>query len=1112
MRITMQSINSSILTNLNKTTADMFRLNSQISSGKQMAKISDNPVNIVTALGIRTNLSQIGQYQENIKFGNNFVRASETALTQLKDLAQRAKTLALQQVNAPLTPENRLNAAEEIGNLWKQAVILGNTQANGKYIFGGYRTTGYTKAEPAPFVQDARDGYFINGARPNRMEEKLTGTVANTADLAAGDVLLNGVDIGAVDLDTGALTVNGFNMGGAANLKTAINAAGSGATATLTTLYAGGLATAPGATTLSFYLNGTAVNVNTGGVSANQTATDVVAAINATTERTGVTAAVGDTTNGGVANSIVIANALAGDETAITVLGLSAGEAALTGLANTAATGQAADATHNTGQISLSSSAAFEMVTSDAASDSILNLMGLGGGNKGFADEAADGQLVYGSRLGTGNLLINGTGVTTVADGISTVYADTSAAAKAAAINSRSNELGVTAQVTPAHLLASGAVAAGTELTKLTATVADTLAINAGDLAINGIPTVTAVNIVAAPANGFHMQRAVDLKEAVNEISGSTGVTAALTTLYGDGGAADNTLGTAAVSFTLNGVTVKVNANGSNPVAVSQQVVDAINAVSDQTGVTAARGDGNNGGIPNSIVLSNTLPGDETPIFLAGLNAAETARTGMSDATVYADATHNTGKVTFSADAAFELSSPNNLTDDNILKELNLHGGEDYTGFSGDLPDDGKISYGSSPVYLTSGDLVINGVDIFANSAAITEKDGSSALVNAINAKQSDTGVVASRDSAGRLLLSALDGRNLHIQTSALGEKVTHLNGGSPVPNSKIYFGTVRLLSAQQFSLESNVSPTDAIETGFAAMGFTGGVSATGQTGDTAGDGEILVNTIARQEGYVRYAGDRRNDLSIKVGRSSTVEVGKNGKEAIFDTGLFSVLKDFEKSLRGENFRAVTSAVQASDSSAAFSSGASGLPLADTITSGTFTVTVTQHDTVPAATLITTEVSIDPSQDSYESIAQRLNGIPGLKSYVDDSGFLQIESREPERYSFALADDSSNFLTVAGIAFDNVQVSSISDSIADLEALLNKLTDQISDFGARSNRMLVQSKIYDDLELANTENLSEKEDTDIMKAIMELRSKEIAYQAALASAAKTLELSLVNYL
>ena len=59
MRITMQTIHNNILTNLNNLTTGMNRINNQISSTNQMSTISDNPVNLVTSLGLKSNLTQI---------------------------------------------------------------------------------------------------------------------------------------------------------------------------------------------------------------------------------------------------------------------------------------------------------------------------------------------------------------------------------------------------------------------------------------------------------------------------------------------------------------------------------------------------------------------------------------------------------------------------------------------------------------------------------------------------------------------------------------------------------------------------------------------------------------------------------------------------------------------------------------------------------------------------------------------------------------------------------------------------------------------------------------------------------------------------------------------
>lgn len=640
MRITMQSLYSNILTNLNQITTDMSRINAQISSGRQMATISDNPVNIVTALRLRSSLSQIAMYQDNLTFGDKAITAAENSLTQMKDITLRAKTLGLQQANASVSPQNRASAAEEVRNLWEEAIALANSEVNGKYIFGGYRTTGYTETEPEPFVADLASGYRVNG--------KALAAVSFASlpeyDLAAGDLTINGIAI-----------------------------------------------------------------------------------------------------------------------------------------------------------------------------------------------------------AGTGG--------------------DGSATAKAGVINDAADTTGVSADITPAFLAATVATGAG-----------------------------------------------------------SLGV----------------------------------------------------------------------------------------------------------------------------------------------------------------------------------GDLTINGQNIFAAPTAILAQDTDNTLVNAINAKTDLTGVIASRDSSGKLSLTAEDGDNIRVVTTANGEAVSHLNGAAA---DKVYFGTVQLFSERPFTLES----TTVTEPGLVALGLDGGSATTGETGDTAGDGLLTVITIQQQEDNVRYAGDPDHDLAIKIGGTSTQEVAKNGKTAIVDTGIFTMLKKLQDSLLGQRFSSVTGLNQATDTTAKLDSGDTGLEQDASFTSGIIAFTVTDHSYFPPQTNTARDVGVNVATDSLADIAARINGIPGMSASWNSEGQLQLETTDPDRYTFTYTD-SSNFLEMSGITSDAMQVQAINQATADSDTVMDNLSAQISDFGARANRIIVQRQIYTNLELATRENLSEKEDTDITKALLELKSKETAYQAALAAAARTMQLSLVDFL
>ena len=233
---------------------------------------------------------------------------------------------------------------------------------------------------------------------------------------------------------------------------------------------------------------------------------------------------------------------------------------------------------------------------------------------------------------------------------------------------------------------------------------------------------------------------------------------------------------------------------------------------------------------------------------------------------------------------------------------------------------------------------------------------------------------------------------------------------------------------------------------------------------------------------------------------------------AVMDTGIFRVLKGLADAFRGQNYTTLNGAAKALDPSALMNSGKTGLALADELRNGSFTIAVSNHDTSPPTTLSSVTINIDTAKDSLTDIANRINGVPGLSSSWSEDGYLQISSNDPNRYTFALSGDTSNFLRATGSQTDNIQVSNISRSISELDDLMQNLATQVSDFGARANRIIVQQQIYSNLELSTTENLSEKEDTDITKALLELKGKELAYEAALSSAAKTMQLSLLDFL
>jgi flagellar hook-associated protein 3 FlgL len=62
------------------------------------------------------------------------------------------------------------------------------------------------------------------------------------------------------------------------------------------------------------------------------------------------------------------------------------------------------------------------------------------------------------------------------------------------------------------------------------------------------------------------------------------------------------------------------------------------------------------------------------------------------------------------------------------------------------------------------------------------------------------------------------------------------------------------------------------------------------------------------------------------------------------------------------------------------------------------------------------------------------------------------------------------------------------------------------------DRVETNERIFQDVTLSNTQRLSEIEDADMAAAIIDLESREVVYKAALASSARIMQLSLVDFL
>lgn len=147
MRVATRSFYQGIQERILRLSSDLKKINENISSGKSIGRPSDDPSSVITSLGLRVSLSQIEQYQRSIQRGESWLELTESTLSQMVQLVERAQEIAIQMASDTQNSSTRTYTATEVGHLLEQAISLGNTRLGGIYIFSGYKsnTVPFTK-------------------------------------------------------------------------------------------------------------------------------------------------------------------------------------------------------------------------------------------------------------------------------------------------------------------------------------------------------------------------------------------------------------------------------------------------------------------------------------------------------------------------------------------------------------------------------------------------------------------------------------------------------------------------------------------------------------------------------------------------------------------------------------------------------------------------------------------------------------------------------------------------------------------------------------------------------------------------------------------------------
>ena len=139
-------------TQLNRS--ELTRLQRQVSAGKRLLSVGDDPTAASQVLGLRRALGRIDQFHRNIEAARSSLEPVEGTLLSLTDVLTRLRELA---VSADIEEGEFDKIQPEIEQLFDQVLALANTRVNGRYVFAGFASDSPAFTKVGDFVQGVVD-------------------------------------------------------------------------------------------------------------------------------------------------------------------------------------------------------------------------------------------------------------------------------------------------------------------------------------------------------------------------------------------------------------------------------------------------------------------------------------------------------------------------------------------------------------------------------------------------------------------------------------------------------------------------------------------------------------------------------------------------------------------------------------------------------------------------------------------------------------------------------------------------------------------------------------------------------------------------------------------
>lgn len=173
MRVTNRAMTNTYLSDVQKSLQSINKLNTQLNTGKQVNKVSDNPYEAIKILNMQNEINDVERYNYNCDEITGWLDSTDDALDKIGNISSEIKVL-LTSISGSYGEDEIKALKSEINEKVKQIGEALNTTYAGRFIFGGSNTN----EAPVEIFENA-DGIVELRLKAGANEDKLKAEISD---------------------------------------------------------------------------------------------------------------------------------------------------------------------------------------------------------------------------------------------------------------------------------------------------------------------------------------------------------------------------------------------------------------------------------------------------------------------------------------------------------------------------------------------------------------------------------------------------------------------------------------------------------------------------------------------------------------------------------------------------------------------------------------------------------------------------------------------------------------------------------------------------------------------------------------------------------------------